>query len=156
MATTTKRYKTTIKTGERGRVFLDVPFDPHEVWGKKAHHYVKGTMNAHPFEGSLGTRNGIVFMPLSKEFRKEAGIEPGDEVAVVIEPSVSASADLPADLAKALAGAAEAKAFFDTLSGFYQREYVKWIEGAAKAETREARVAEAVKLLKQHVKQRGR
>ena len=53
----------------------------------------------------------------------------------------------PADLRKLLAGKAKARALFDTLAFTHQREYVEWIIGAKRPETRAARLAKTVDLL---------
>jgi uncharacterized protein YdeI (YjbR/CyaY-like superfamily) len=53
----------------------------------------------------------------------------------------------PADLQKQLAHNAKARAFFDTLSFTNRREYVSWIIGAKRPETRAARVEKTVDLL---------
>jgi hypothetical protein len=149
-----KRFKCAVESGERGRVFITVPFDPGAEWGARARHHVKGTINGHAFEGSLGSRGGSFFMPLNKELRAEAGVEPGDQVAVVMEPSAAKEEGLPEDIAGALASSVQAAAFFEGLTAFYRNTYIKWIESAKKADTRAARVAEMIGLLEAGKKQR--
>lgn len=56
-------------------------------------------------------------------------------------------AELPPDLVKAIARIAAAKKTAATLAPSHVREYATWIEGAKKAETRAARVDEAVAML---------
>ena len=51
---------------------------------------------------------------------------------------------VPADLADALAHDSAAQRFFDALSYTHRKEWVRWIEEAKKAETRMARIANAV------------
>lgn len=48
----------------------------------------------------------------------------------------------------------EAKAFFDSLATFYRKNYIRWIESAKRPETRGARIAEMVTLLKAGQKQK--
>lgn len=155
-------FKAKVESGERGRVFISIPFTPNDKWGKKSRHFIKGTINKTAFAGSLGSRGGAYFFPLNKELQAEAAIGPGDPVTVVIEPqdgddaqaAAAAAGDLPDDLARALAGKAKARAFLAGLSAFYRNTYVKWITEAKKPETRATRVAETVKLLEQGKKQR--
>ncbi|HVT92633.1 MAG TPA: YdeI/OmpD-associated family protein [Bryobacteraceae bacterium] len=54
--------------------------------------------------------------------------------------------DVPADLTEALekAGLAE---FFRDCTPAHRREYVQWIVGAKKPETRASRIAQAVKMI---------
>jgi hypothetical protein len=149
-----REFDTALEADERGRVRVRMPFDPSEIWGKRQRHYIRGTLNGVEFEGSLGSRGGAWFFPVNKALRQQVGIGPGDDVHVVVEPGESAEAGPPGDLARALADEPQAREFFAGLSGFYQRQYVGWIEGAKKAETRVSRVAEVIELLKQGRKQR--
>jgi uncharacterized protein YdeI (YjbR/CyaY-like superfamily) len=54
----------------------------------------------------------------------------------------------PADLAAAIAGDPAARAAFDGLSFTHQREYVEWVTGAKRPETRRRRVQQAVVMLR--------
>ncbi len=148
-----QEFKTKVEAGERGRVFITLPFDPTATWGKKARHYVSGTLNGVAFQGSLGVRGGVYFMPLNKEIQAEANLKPGDAVAVVMLPAAARAEALPADLAAALAKAASAKKFFEGLTAFQRNTYLKWIESAQKPETRAARIVETVSALKAGKKQ---
>jgi hypothetical protein len=150
-----EKFKTKVEAGERGRVFITIPFVPSDKWGKKPRHFVKGTINTTAFSGSLGSRSGVYFFPLNKDLQDEAAVGPGDAVTVVIEPQDgAASSDLPDDLAEALTGEPKAREFLDGLSAFYRNTYLKWITEAKKPETRAARVEQTVRLLKQGKKQR--
>jgi uncharacterized protein YdeI (YjbR/CyaY-like superfamily) len=57
--------------------------------------------------------------------------------------------EAPADLAAQLATNPKAAAYFAKLAYTHQREYVRWLEGAKKPETRAKRLAEAVVMLSQ-------
>jgi Bacteriocin-protection, YdeI or OmpD-Associated/Domain of unknown function (DUF1905) len=150
-----QKFKTNVEAGERGRVFITIPFVPNDKWGKKPRHFVKGTINTTAFSGSLGSRGGANFFPINKDLQDQAKIGPGDAVTVTIEPQdTAASSDLPEDLERALAGEPKALEFFQGLSTFYRNTYLKWITEAKKAETRTTRVEQTVKLLKQGKKQR--
>jgi uncharacterized protein YdeI (YjbR/CyaY-like superfamily) len=54
----------------------------------------------------------------------------------------------------ALKSAPDARTFFEKLSYAHRREYVGWIEGAKRAETRRDRVARTVTLLARGTKTR--
>ena len=149
-----RQFETTVESDERDRVFIAIPFDPGQDWGKRARYYVRGMLNATPFHGSLGARQGIYFMPLNKELREHAGIGPGDTVRVVIAPDEAQTEAVPADFAARLTATPEAGRFFDTLSAFYRNAYVTWIEGAKTPATRMRRLDEAIGLLAAHRKQR--
>ena len=63
-------------------------------------------------------------------------------------------ATVPAELKRAFKSDKEAKSAFEKLSYTHQKEYVKWIEEAKKAETRARRVEQTIQLLKERLKGR--
>lgn len=149
-----REFSAELEADGRGHVRIRLPFNPPEVWGRKPRHYVRGTLNGVAFEGSLGSRGDHWYFPVNKALQRGIGVDVGSRVDVVVAPSESPAAELPDDLAAALDVEPVAKSFFTGLSGFYQRQYVGWVEGAKKAETRQARVSEVVQLLKQGRRQR--
>src|SRR5690348_12627851 len=112
-------FEATVEAGERGRIFITIPFDPKVVWGKQNRYYVKGTLNQTPFDGSLGMRGGVVFMPLNKALQQAANLKPGDRVQVVMEAAEAVREVVPDDLKAALKTAPTADTFFKGLSAFY-------------------------------------
>jgi hypothetical protein len=75
-------------------------------------------------------------------------VEAGAEVEVVLAPEGPQADALAADILAALDSELEARAFFESLATFYRNGYVRWIEGAKRPETRSARIAEMLGLLK--------
>ena len=63
-----------------------------------------------------------------------------------VKPSIDLSGGSP-DLEKALRKNPRARAFFESLAPSYQRHYIGWIELAKREETKQKRIAEAVRLL---------
>lgn len=63
------------------------------------------------------------------------------------------SMTLPLELSSALAADKEAQAIFNKLSSSHQREYIKWVEEAKKAETRAKRIQKMMDMLKQGEKE---
>jgi hypothetical protein len=148
-----RTFETTVETGERGRVFITIPFNPQAAWGKQSRYYVSGTINGTPYSGSLGVRNGVFFMPVNKEIQQAAGIAPCDNVSVTMDADAAQEADTPVDLAQAFSSAPEASEFFDSLTPFQRNTYVKWITGAKQSDTRATRVEESIKMLRAGKKQ---
>jgi hypothetical protein len=140
------------KTG--GRVLVALPFDPDTTWGEKERHHVTGTINGHPYRGPLGSHGAGHFIALGEAWRRDTGVVPGTSVDVVLRPEGPQRATLAPDIASALAAEPDAQAFFEGLATFYRNNYVRWIEGAKRPETRAARIAEAVALLKAERKQK--
>jgi Bacteriocin-protection, YdeI or OmpD-Associated/Domain of unknown function (DUF1905) len=149
-----QQFETTVEGGERGRVFIVMPFDPKSVWGKQARYYVKGTLNSFAFQGSLGVRGAVYFMPLNKELQKGAQLTVGARVKVVMEADEAQKEEVPSDLQAALSTAPSARQFFKGLSAFYHNLYIEWLAEAKTAKTRTARLSETVELLRAGKKQR--
>jgi uncharacterized protein YdeI (YjbR/CyaY-like superfamily) len=79
----------------------------------------------------------------------------GDTVTVELTPEGPQRADLPEDVAAALAADPLAAAFFDSLAQFYRKAYLRWIDATKRhPEQRPERIAEVVRLLAAHEKQR--
>jgi uncharacterized protein YdeI (YjbR/CyaY-like superfamily) len=72
----------------------------------------------------------------------------GAEAAVELAPEGPQGDRLPADVAAALESDPRAKEFFEGLATFYRKNFMRWIEGAKRAETRSARIREMVDLLR--------
>lgn len=149
MAGDERSFEVRVGSGERGRVFVELPFDPHEAWGKKRRHYVAGTLAGADFQGSLGSRGGSFFMPLNKELRERAGVEAGQTVTVTMRPDEAPEPDVPRELEEAFARDPGAKAAFEALTPFGRSQLVEPIVSAKQAETRERRVSDALAALRQ-------
>ncbi len=150
---TTQRFKTVVaKSGTR--VFVPIPFNPNDVWGVKARHHIRGTVNQHPVRGSLGSDGKQFFLLLGAAWRRDCDVDAGTKVEVVLSPEGPQSENMSVDVIKALDAEPKAKAFFESLATFYRNTYIKWIESAKKPETRSARIKEMIQLLKQGRKQK--
>jgi hypothetical protein len=150
---TTQHFKTTIaKAGTR--IFIALPFDPNDIWGVKQRHYITGTVNGHKVRGSLGSDGEQYFLPLGAAWRRDCGLDAGDEIDVTLSPEGPQAEGLSADVVDALAAEPQAKAFFESLATFYRNTYIKWIESAKRPETRAARIKEMIELLKAGKKQK--
>jgi hypothetical protein len=149
----TQHFKTTItKLGTR--TFIALPFNPNDVWGVKARHHITGTVNGYGVRGSLGSDGKQYFLPLGAAWRRDCGLDAGDEVDVTLSPEGPQSESLSTDVAEALGAEPQAKVFFESLATFYRNTYIKWIESARRPETRAARIQEMIELLKANKKQK--
>jgi hypothetical protein len=150
---TAQRFKTTV-IKEGSRTFIAIPFNPNEVWGVKQRHHITGSINSCPVRGSLNSDGSQYFLPIGAAWRRDNGVEAGAEVEVELMPEGPQAHALAPDIVAALADEPEARAFFESLATFYRNGYVRWIEGARRPETRSARIAEMLSLLKAGKKQR--
>lgn len=149
----TQRFKSIIiKSG--GRVGVLLPFNPNEVWGEKPQHHITGQVNGHRIRGPLRVEGDGTILPLGEAWRRDTGLEAGQEVEVELSPEGPQPGNLAADISEALQAEPETKAFFEGLATFYRNNYIRWIEGARRPETRRARIGEMIELLKAGKKQK--
>lgn len=140
-------FKATV-AGLGARTIIALPFDPDDVWGVKQRHYVAGTVNGCPVRGCLTFDGARFFLPIGPAWRRDNGVEPGADVEVVLGPEGPQPDTISADVAAALNGAPEARAFFESLPSFYRKNYIRWIEEAKRPETRRDRIEGMMSLLK--------
>ena len=150
---TTQRFEATV-TKSGSRTYIAIPFNPNEVWGVKQRHYITGSINGCRVRGSLGSDGSQYVLPLGAAWRRDSGVEAGMQVEVVLTPDGPQADALAEDIRAALDSEPQAKAFFESLATFYRNGYIRWIESAKRPQTRSARIAEMLSLLKAGKKQR--
>ena len=150
----TEQRFTAIVIKSQSRVVIALPFDADQEWGKKQRHHIIGSVNGHAIRGALGVQENQLCMILGDAWRRDTGVQPGDTVEVILSPEGPQAGQLPEDIEAALGQEPEARAFFESLATFYRGGYLRWIEGAKRPETRAARIAEMVGLLKAGKKQK--
>lgn len=149
----TQTFKTTIaKSGSR--TYVALPFNPNDAWGVKQRHHIRGTINGCMIRGSLGSDGEQYFIPLGEAWRRDNALDAGAEVEVTLFPEGPQAETIALDIASALDAEPQAKEFFEALATFYRKNYIRWIEGAKRSETRAARINEMVELLKTGKKQK--
>jgi hypothetical protein len=136
---------TLLKPPDIDGAYFIVPFNVPGVYGTKAHVKVRGTIDGYPYRGLIANMGEGHCMVVKKEIRLAIGKTAGDTVKVVMdidtEPRIVV---VPEDFQQALDNNPKAKKIFDKFSYSHKKEYVEWIEGAKKQETRENRVKKAV------------
>ena len=133
-----------------GGAYVLFPYDVEETFGTKGRVPVTATIDGEPYRGSLVKYGQPQHMfPVLKGIREKIGKNIGDTIEVILEHDTKErEIDAPADLKKALKASKLDKAF-DKLSYTHRKEYVQWIEGAKKAETRENRIVKAIEMIKE-------
>jgi hypothetical protein len=106
---------------------------------------VEGTFAGQPFQATLSPDGeGSHWWKVEKALLDAAGVAAGETVALAIAPvAEEPEPALPADLKKALAGDAAARATWDDITPLARRDWIHWITSGKKAETRVKRVAVA-------------
>jgi uncharacterized protein YdeI (YjbR/CyaY-like superfamily) len=110
---------------------------------------VLGEIGGVEFESStMPAGSGQVCLGVHKATRQAAAIAIGDDVVVEIErDNRPRTLDVPPDLARALADDPAAQTAFERLSLSHRREYVEWLIGAKRAETRDRRLSKILDAL---------
>jgi len=134
-----------------GGVFVVLPFGVAEAYGTRGRVPVQATFDGYPYQGSvtpLGDDHHALHV--LKQIRRAIDKTIGDTVRITLtRDTAERKMEAPADLAARLAAAPAAAAAFAQLAYTHQREYVRWLEGAKKPETRTKRLEETVALLAQ-------
>lgn len=139
-----------IEDAGSGGAYVTVPFDVERAFDKKRVP-VSATIDGVPYRGSLVRMGGDSHrLGILKSIRESIGKQPGETVEIVVEEDTAERVvEVPPDLQEALERAPEAGRAFAALAFTHQREYVTWITGAKRAETRERRIAKAIERIEQ-------
>jgi hypothetical protein len=140
----------------RGGACVFFPYDVEKEFNTRGQVPVKVTYDGVPYAGTMVKYGHPQHMlPLLKDVREKIGKGPGDTVSVVVERDTSVrTVEVPPELAKLLKNE-KLLPVFEKLSYTHRKEYVRWITEAKREETRQARLAKAVTMLRSGVKTPG-
>ena len=129
---------------------MHLPDDVVESLGKGRKPPVKATINGYTWRSTVAVMGGEYWLGASKEVRRNAGVEAGQEVDLTLELDTEERVlEVPADFAAALDAEPEARRFFDTLSYSNKRRFTYSIDDAKTPETRQRRIDKAVSQLRE-------
>lgn len=134
------------------RTFLQIPFDPNEVWGERDRHSVAGTVKGRTIRGALVQIEEFWGLPAGPVWMRDNRFAVGDEVEVELCPEGPQLDTIGADFAAALESNPAAKSFFEALPTFHRKNYLRWIDSAKRPETRARRIQEAAVQLEMGVR----
>lgn len=140
------RFKASL-TKSGGSVYIDIPFDPAEVWGEQDRYFVNGTIAGHRHRGPLHPTGLGFVLRLGAAWRRDNPLPYDEPVEVVLGPDGPQSDALAADIVAALDASPAARTLFQSIAPFYRKNFIRWIEEAKRDETRAARVREMVRML---------
>jgi len=143
---TTKRFRVLLEKHENSEATgITIPFDVPAAFGTRARVPVRGTINKHPFRGTLFPMGGKYIFVVNKQLRAAANVQGGEIISVTLErddePRIITP---PADLARALKANRAAQAAWDKLSYTHQKEHARAVEEAKRPETRVRRIEKAI------------
>lgn len=154
------KFKAVIESVEgpsgRGGACVFFPYDVEKEFGTKGQIPVKVTYDGVPYTGTMVKYGRPQHMlPLLKAIREQIGKGPGDSVTVTVERDSSLrTVEAPSELEKLLKKE-KLLPVFEKLSYTHRKEYCRWISEAKKEETRQARLAKTVAMLRSGVKTPG-
>ena len=149
-----KEFTATAEGRPGGGIAIRLPFDPSAVWGERARYDVTGTINGHKVRGKLASRAYGHVLELGPAWCHDATVAIGAQVVVVLAPEGPQLGAMAEDIAAALDAEPAARRFFESLATFYRKNFIRWIEGAKRPETRAKRIAETVATLKSGKRER--
>jgi hypothetical protein len=129
--------------------YIRFPYDTVEIFGTKVQVKVKAWIDGVLYRGSLVNMGmGCHIIGITQAIRKQIGKKAGDTIQIIIEKDTEErTITPPADLCKAFEQNVQAAEYFHTLSFTNRKEYVNWIEGAKRSETRTQRLAVTIEKL---------
>ena len=140
------RFRATLELGGKTATGFRVPAEVVAALGTSKRPPVRVTINGHTYRNTVAVYGGVFMLGVSAEHRAAAGVQAGDELDVDIElDTAPREVTVPPDFADALDADAEARRFFDRLSYSHKQRHILAIEQAKTAETRQRRIAKAVR-----------
>jgi hypothetical protein len=146
------KFRGEIKAGDGGGTYVVFPHNAVKEFGK-SRVPIQATIDAEPYRGTLvkyGTPFHFILVP--KAIREKIKKEVGDTVTIWLTADKQERVvDLPEAFKKILKKH-NAESLFEKMSYSHQKEWMLWINGAKKEETRLNRMEKAVEKLKDSAK----
>ncbi len=134
-------FQTTLLLAGKTATGIVIPPEVIESLGAGKKPAVLVTINGYTYRNTVAVMGGEFMVGVSAEHRVAAGVAAGDVLAITLElDTASRIIEVPEDLAAALAAKPGARAAFDVLSTSIRKEYVRQVESAKAAETRQRRI----------------
>lgn len=147
---TAPRFEGTLEPARGGGAFVSLPAEVLAGLGGGTRLRVRGTLNGVGFRSStMPTGGGAACLGVHRATREAAGAAFGDTVVVEIEvDDAPREAELPAELAGALASEPSLRAAFEGLAPSRRRELASSVAEAKREDTRARRVVRIVEQLR--------
>ena len=135
-----------------GGAYVLFPYDVQEAFGSTGRIAVKAMIEGEPYRGSLVKYGHPQHMfPVLKAIREKLDMKIGDTIEIILEADTDErTIDAPEDFKKALK-VNKLDKYFNDLSYTHRKEYIKWIEGAKKAETRKNRISKTIDMIREKI-----
>jgi hypothetical protein len=149
-------FEAKIESEPGGGAYVLFPYDVENEFGVKGRVPIQATFDGIPYSGSLIKYGRPQHMlGILKALREQLGKQPGDRVKVEVwKDDAVRTVEIPPSFA-ALLKREKLLLVFERLSYTHRKEYVRWITEAKKEETRTARLAKSVEMLRKGIKTPG-
>ena len=144
------KFRTEILQAGKTATGIEVPAKVVESLDSGKRPKVRVTINGFTYRSSVAPMGGKFMVGVSAEVRERAGVAGGDVVDVEMELDTEVrEVTVPPDFSVALRRDPAARRSFERLSYSKKRWHVLSIEGAKTAETRQRRIANSVRILRE-------
>jgi len=149
----TYKFKARIESASGGGACVFFPYDVETEFRTKGRVPVKATFDGVPYTGSLMKYGAPQHMlGILKDVRAQIGKGPGDMVDVTVQKDeAERTLEVPPEFEKLLKKEKVWPAF-EELSYTHKKEYLRWVTEAKREETRAARQAKSIEMLRRGVK----
>jgi hypothetical protein len=128
--------------------YIEIPKKVMTSFGGRKRVKLKATLNGYSYRTTIFSMGGCCGIPVRKEIRNNAKLEPGSRVRVALTEDLDTrKVSIPLDFLRVLKKSKEKYARFKQLSHTRQKEYVVWITAAKKPETRANRIDKTLEKL---------
>jgi hypothetical protein len=143
------KYETALKGDGSSVSYVAIPKSIMAAFAGKKRVPVKASLNGYVYRTTTCFMGGTFFLPVRREIREGASLEPGDRVRVALsEDLAERKVSIPSDLLRALKGTKGLNDRFKALSYTNQKEYVESVTGAKKTQTRVLRIGRILEKLR--------
>ena len=143
------KFRTTILTAGKTATGIRVPDAVVEALGAGKRPPVRVTLKGYTYRSTIAVMGGKFMVGVNADVRAAAGVAGGDELEVDVElDAAPREVAIPPDLQKAFKRDPKARAKFEALSYSKRKSLATPIEQAKTDETRERRLASALKALR--------
>jgi hypothetical protein len=142
------RVRATVEGGDTN-LFVYIPPEVVESLGSGKRPPVVATVHGVEYRTRIAVYGGRYLIGFRRDITAQAGLAQGQAIEIGLELDAGPrEVQLPDDLTEMLAADPEAASHFEQLSYTNRREYVDWLQGAKRAETRQRRLADVAPMLK--------
>jgi len=149
-----KTFTVELQRVQKTGTMFHVPFDLEEAFGR-ARPPVKVTVRGHTWRTTPGVYDSVSMIVVNRTVKAATWVDAPDRVRVRMELDAEPrTVSVPRDLGETLGADPAATKAFASMAFTHRREYVEWVEGAKRADTRARRIAATVERVRDGKPQR--